>query len=210
MMAMNLLIVIENKPTFKLGYRKHLDGVRGIAVLLVLIFHSNTGWLRGGFIGVDIFFVLSGFLITSLLLQEWQASADISLRKFYLRRVLRLLPALACFLLICSVVIWGRKTGNLQPYPSGGRRFFILLYELGAGFRLGRSCGCHCLQSHLVIVKRRAVLSTLPCPFNGVAQKQAVTPMGRAIVFGLVKYTDCSSLTAVAGRGDLQATLFRL
>jgi peptidoglycan/LPS O-acetylase OafA/YrhL len=83
---------------FELGYRPALDGVRGIAILAVLAVHTNHlfGWslLRGGSIGVDIFFVLSGFLITSILLEEWTTTGNISLRHFYARRFLRLVPAL--------------------------------------------------------------------------------------------------------------------
>lgn len=83
---------------FRLGYRPALDGVRGIAILAVLAFHTHHifGWsiLKGGTAGVDIFFVLSGFLITALLIEEWQHNSDISLKGFYWRRVLRLVPAL--------------------------------------------------------------------------------------------------------------------
>jgi len=79
---------------FRLGYRPSIDGLRGIAVLAVMAFHTYTPLTRGGFIGVDVFFVLSGFLITSLLLQEWNQSGVIGLKNFYARRALRLLPAL--------------------------------------------------------------------------------------------------------------------
>jgi peptidoglycan/LPS O-acetylase OafA/YrhL len=92
------LLVRETAAPFRLGYRPALDGLRGIAILSVLAFHTHHifGWsiLKGGTVGVDIFFVLSGFLITALLLEEWQASGDISLKGFYWRRVLRLVPAL--------------------------------------------------------------------------------------------------------------------
>lgn len=88
--------------SFELGYRPSLDGVRGVAILLVLTVHTNHlfGWslLKGGSIGVDIFFVLSGFLITSLLLEEWAQTGGVSLRNFYIRRGLRLVPALVLLL----------------------------------------------------------------------------------------------------------------
>lgn len=81
-----------------LGYRPSLDGLRAFAVLAVMARHAYVPFFAGGAIGVDIFFVLSGFLITSLLFEEWHKTGDISLRRFYLRRVLRLIPALVLFL----------------------------------------------------------------------------------------------------------------
>jgi peptidoglycan/LPS O-acetylase OafA/YrhL len=87
----------------KLGYRPELDGLRGLAIALVVSLHVS-GWPRGGFLGVDAFFTLSGFLITTILLQEWQAGGTISLRNFYVRRVLRLVPGLACLLLVYALV----------------------------------------------------------------------------------------------------------
>jgi len=84
---------------FHLGYRPWLDGLRGVAVLMVLAFHLHR--LPGGSFGVDAFFVLSGFLITCLLVEEWGRRGAISLRGFYLRRALRLLPAFGALLLAC-------------------------------------------------------------------------------------------------------------
>ncbi len=72
-----------------------LDGLRGVAVLAVLLYHGGATWMRGGFLGVDLFFVLSGYLITTLLLVEWGRGGSINLRSFWMRRARRLLPALA-------------------------------------------------------------------------------------------------------------------
>jgi peptidoglycan/LPS O-acetylase OafA/YrhL len=92
------LLASETAAPFRLGYRPALDGLRGIAILAVLAVHTHHifGWsiLNGGNIGVDIFFVLSGFLITALLIEEWEDTGEISLKGFYWRRVLRLVPAL--------------------------------------------------------------------------------------------------------------------
>jgi len=87
-------------PSLKLNYRPELDGLRGISILLVFVHHLYHPLLPGGFLGVDIFFVLSGFLITSLLVQEWNREGSISLKDFYIRRVLRLMPALFFLILI--------------------------------------------------------------------------------------------------------------
>ncbi len=75
-------------------YVPGLDGIRGLAVLAVLAFHGGISFFGGGLLGVDVFFVLSGFLITSLLVSEWSRSGKISFRSFYERRARRLLPAL--------------------------------------------------------------------------------------------------------------------
>jgi peptidoglycan/LPS O-acetylase OafA/YrhL len=90
--------VTDEARPFHLGYRRWLDGLRGVAILLVLGFHVEL--ISGGSFGVDIFFVLSGFLITSLLVEEWGRRGSISLRHFYLRRGLRLLPAFLTLLLV--------------------------------------------------------------------------------------------------------------
>ena len=74
------------------------DGIRGVAILSVLLYHGNFPWAQGGFVGVDAFFVLSGFLITTLLLEEREARGRIALGRFWARRALRLLPALFLFL----------------------------------------------------------------------------------------------------------------
>ncbi|HVQ91779.1 MAG TPA: acyltransferase family protein [Mycobacteriales bacterium] len=88
----------------RLRYQPGLDGVRGLAVLAVLLYHARISWARGGFLGVDVFFVLSGFLITRLLLAEWRRWGSIDLRRFWLRRARRLLPAL--FLVLLAVALY--------------------------------------------------------------------------------------------------------
>lgn len=90
---------------FHLGYRPALDGMRAVAILSVMAFHAQMPFSKIGTLGVDIFFVLSGFLITTLLLQEWQQTGAIALRYFYLRRMLRLLPALYVLLFVWSIYI---------------------------------------------------------------------------------------------------------
>src|SRR5688500_6593000 len=84
----------------RLSYIPVLDGIRAVAVLAVLCYHANYSWALGGFLGVQTFFVLSGFLITLLLLSEWQATGGINLKDFWLRRAKRLLPAVWLLLLV--------------------------------------------------------------------------------------------------------------
>ncbi|MGZ4619469.1 MAG: acyltransferase family protein, partial [Frankiaceae bacterium] len=80
-----------------------LDGVRAFAVMAVIGYHAGVGWLPGGLLGVDVFFVLSGFLITSLLLAEWGHRGRVDLPRFWLRRARRLVPALLLVLLAVAV-----------------------------------------------------------------------------------------------------------
>ena len=84
-------------------YIPGLDGLRAIAVVAVLLYHADLP-IHGGFLGVESFFVLSGFLITGLLLAEWQQQGRIHLAAFWLRRARRLLPALV-FLLVGTLIL---------------------------------------------------------------------------------------------------------
>jgi len=81
-----------------------LDGMRAFAVGAVLLYHGQVSWAEGGFLGVDAFFVLSGFLITSLLVAEWNGTGSIALASFWARRARRLLPAL--FLVLLGVALY--------------------------------------------------------------------------------------------------------
>ncbi|WP_239254828.1 acyltransferase family protein [Listeria ilorinensis] len=85
-------------------YVPSIDGLRALAVLAVIAYHLNYAWARGGFIGVDIFFVLSGYLITNILLTQWDKENTIHLKEFWLRRFRRLVPA--AFVMIIAVVIF--------------------------------------------------------------------------------------------------------
>src|SRR5262245_17181949 len=98
----------DNAVETRLPYLAGLDGLRAIAVGAVVLYHAGVAWLPGGFLGVEVFFVISGYLITALLLAEWRQRAALDLRTFWLRRARRLLPAL--FLLILAAlafaVLW--------------------------------------------------------------------------------------------------------
>ena len=83
----------------KLNYRKEIDGLRALAVISVIFFHAEKSFFgfsifQGGFVGVDIFFVLSGFLITSIIIEELEMTSNFSFSNFYERRCRRILPAL--------------------------------------------------------------------------------------------------------------------
>ena len=90
----------------KINYRPEIDGLRAIAVFLVIIYHAelnifNNLIFKGGFIGVDIFFVISGYLITSIILKELNVNNSLSLKYFYERRIRRIVPVLVFIALTC-------------------------------------------------------------------------------------------------------------
>jgi peptidoglycan/LPS O-acetylase OafA/YrhL len=116
--------VAEVDDEFQLGRRPALDGLRGVAVLFVMGTHtgylwSGVGtWVRGGYIGVDIFFVLSGFLISSLLIEEFDREGHIRLGSFYRRRIFRLFPIL--YVVMAVTFVYSRLVPALAvQYPMG-------------------------------------------------------------------------------------------
>ncbi|MCG6207521.1 acyltransferase [Rhodopseudomonas sp. HC1] len=119
------------------AYRSDIDGLRAIAVLLVVAFHAFPASIRGGFIGVDVFFVISGFLITSIICQARRAD-DFSYRVFYARRINRIFPALTLVLISCAVVGWFvlfpvdyRDAGRSIGFGAAFLSNLSLLYDAG-------------------------------------------------------------------------------
>src|SRR5689334_6139223 len=105
-------VTASDTRTRALPYVAALDGLRAIAVGAVLLYHGGVSVAPGGFLGVDVFFVLSGFLITSLLLAERESSGTIDLARFWLRRARRLLPAAFAVIIVCLVVVAAFWTGD--------------------------------------------------------------------------------------------------
>jgi peptidoglycan/LPS O-acetylase OafA/YrhL len=93
------------KSLYAINYRPDIDGLRAVAVLTVIAFHAFPEWVSGGFIGVDIFFVISGFLITNLI-QVRLREQNFSILAFYASRVRRLFPSLILVLLACQTFAW--------------------------------------------------------------------------------------------------------
>jgi peptidoglycan/LPS O-acetylase OafA/YrhL len=107
-----------------MGYQPALDGVRAMSVIAVILYHAGFTWMHGGFFGVEVFFVVSGFLITSLLIEERDRDHHVDLLKFWQRRWRRLLPALFTMLVAVGVwaVFWGSAEQHAQlrrDYPWG-------------------------------------------------------------------------------------------
>ena len=127
---------MSRRPTTSLTYRPALDGLRAVAVLGVLVFHLWPHAARGGWLGVDLFFVLSGYLITTLLVREYSASGRLDLRRFWLARARRLMPSLVVVLL--SVLV----AASFWTIPSrrgsvSGDVVATLLYYANWRFLLG-------------------------------------------------------------------------
>jgi peptidoglycan/LPS O-acetylase OafA/YrhL len=116
----------------KLRQLPGLDGLRAIAVVAVIIYHLNPSWLPGGFGGVDVFFVISGYLITSLLLSEYARSSGIALRRFWARRARRLLPALAAVLLGVTLLaaVFARDALGPMGADLPASVFYVLNWRL--------------------------------------------------------------------------------
>lgn len=102
-----------------IGYYGGLDGIRALAIVAVLLYHGGVVWAAGGFLGVEAFFVLSGFLITSLLIAEWRRAGTIALRAFWARRARRLLPALFCLVAVVGLYNALASTDGLVPGIKG-------------------------------------------------------------------------------------------
>jgi len=104
------------------AFRADIEGLRGIAILFVVAFHAGVWWMAGGFIGVDVFFVLSGYLISGLLARELAASGDVDLTTFYARRAQRLLPALIVVLLATlAIALFFYAPIDQRPIASDAR-----------------------------------------------------------------------------------------
>jgi peptidoglycan/LPS O-acetylase OafA/YrhL len=116
-------------PIPAMGYQPGLDGLRAISVICVILYHAGFGWMRGGFFGVEVFFVVSGYLITSLLLEEHNRAGRVGLKQFWLRRARRLLPAL--FSVLIAVAVWARFAGSAEQRSTLRRDLPWSLLYLG-------------------------------------------------------------------------------
>ena len=120
----------DSLPTRRLpkpmGYQPGLDGLRAISVIAVILYHAGFGWMPGGFLGVEVFFVVSGYLITSLLIEEREKSGGVRLRQFWLRRARRLLPAL--FAVLITVGVWVALFGTAQQQSDLHRDYLPAIF----------------------------------------------------------------------------------
>jgi peptidoglycan/LPS O-acetylase OafA/YrhL len=127
----------RSSPANQLDYRPDIDGLRAVAVLAVIGFHAFPAWIRGGFVGVDVFFVISGYLISGILLTGMERGS-FSFQQFYIRRIRRIFPALIVVLLGCLVAGWLLLFSNeylaLGKHVAGSAAFvsnFVFWNEAG-------------------------------------------------------------------------------
>ena len=129
----------RSKRLYSHRYLPGLDGFRAVAVLAIIIFHLNAQWLPGGFLGVDTFFVISGYLITSLLISEFDREGTIDLLSFWGGRIKRLIPAI--FFLLAIVLT------------------YTIVFEPSIILDIKKGCACgSCLCIELVVYFSRCRL----------------------------------------------------
>ena len=120
----------------RVPYLPGLDGMRALAVIAVLIYHANSEWLVGGFLGVEVFFVISGYLITLLLMAEREFTGTVRVGEFWMRRARRLLPALFVMLFLLLTYTWMFKSdtlGKLRGDMLGGLFYVSNWYQVWVG-----------------------------------------------------------------------------
>src|SRR4051812_39846538 len=120
------------------GYRSDIDGLRAFAVLAVILYHAFPEAVPGGFSGVDVFFVISGFLISRILM-DGLAEGTFTFKEFYARRIRRIFPALIGVLLVCWVIAWfvllPAENRELSKHFYSGAGFFSnFIYWKQAGY----------------------------------------------------------------------------
>jgi peptidoglycan/LPS O-acetylase OafA/YrhL len=110
-------------PKHSSSYLAYLDGLRAFAIIAVLLFHGDNNWLHGGFLGVEIFFVISGFIISKLLFDELNKTGRVDLGRFWIRRLRRLLPAAFAMMIstwICVLLLFPDEINQIsEDLPYG-------------------------------------------------------------------------------------------
>jgi peptidoglycan/LPS O-acetylase OafA/YrhL len=119
-------------------FRADIEGLRALAVGLVIASHAGLPFLRGGFVGVDVFFLLSGYLITNLLMQELSSSGTVNLARFYARRARRLLPAAITMVM----VVCGAEAIIMNPVAQFKTLKAALAMILYSSYLYSRICSC--------------------------------------------------------------------
>jgi peptidoglycan/LPS O-acetylase OafA/YrhL len=117
----------------QLGYRADIQGLRALAVLLVIIFHADFKFLKGGYLGVDVFFVISGYLISGLLFKELSLEGRVDFKRFYARRIRRILP-LSVFVTLVTLVFFAFNLSPVEVRELSKTTLFTSLFSSNVWF----------------------------------------------------------------------------
>lgn len=135
-MPQELVIASRTATRTPRGYAPALDGVRALAVVAVIVYHAGASWLPGGFLGVDVFFVMSGYLVTALMQRERDRDGHICLTAFWVRRARRLLPALMLMLVVVCSLAFGLErdlNAGLRSQVFGALTYSSNWLQISAG-----------------------------------------------------------------------------
>lgn len=182
---------------WRLGRRPELDGLRGVAILLVVVSHGLPRYMMAGAVGVTVFFTLSGFLITSLLLEEHAATGRLDLRHFYERRVRRLGPALVVFLAAMAVLGLTVNSWFATPGWLGATLFYVTNWGIvqgGAPGALGHTWSLS-IEEQFYIVFPLLVLLLARRPSVLIAVTAAITAV--SVGLRVVLWQDGASVAEV-------------
>lgn len=163
-------------------YRPSLDGLRAVAILMVVAYHDQV--LKGGFLGVDVFFVLSGYLITTILLREQRSSGTIHLGRFYARRFLRLAPALGLFVFVTYAVTQWIDPG-LAGWLTGRWALAALGYVVNLLIAFGREYPLGVVSICWSLAQEEQFYLLWPLTLRGLLRRQW-SRGGVAMVLGLL------------------------
>ena len=146
-------------------YRPEIDGLRAIAIIPVVLFHLGFNWIPGGYMGVDVFFVISGYLITTIILTK-RESNSFSFTHFWFRRISRIFPALATMLIVMTLaglfVFYGQDLKRLGYQSlSAILSFSNITMWRTAGNYWGTDANNSIFFAHMVSICRRAILFNL-------------------------------------------------
>jgi peptidoglycan/LPS O-acetylase OafA/YrhL len=208
----HLRVTASTTPSerWRLGYRPALDGIRGIAILLVLLSHARLGpFAGGGLTGVTLFFVLSGYLITSLLLREHERDGRISLPAFYLRRARRLLPALVALVAVVTSVALVAGAGTDALTDAAAALFYVgnwaTIPEGGLGLGTLSHTWSLAVEEHFYLLWPLVMIVALPrLSRNGMLVLLAVGILGSAALRAALVASD-ASVHRVAFGSDTRA-----
>ncbi|KAA9088961.1 acyltransferase family protein [Microbacterium radiodurans] len=188
-----------------------LDGLRALAVGLVVVYHLFPGsWVSSGFVGVDVFFVISGFLITTLLLRERARDGRIALRRFWARRARRLLPALAAVVLVCASLAWvvgGDVLVGMGPQVAGAATFSYNWVSMADGASYFSSADPEIFRNlwSLAVEEQFYVLWPLLLPLFLLLRGRVLRAGAAAI---LAAASAAWAVTSVAGGADITRVYF--